>query len=95
MSYPEYPVNAKHTGSSVILFAVEVLDALEDVNIDDSILWKYFETRNIRYNLRLFYQNFGAVCFVSQSGICQVYDYFVVHTEFSMYEGGLISFAST
>jgi hypothetical protein len=95
MGYHEYPVNAKHTGNSVILFAVEVWDALEDVKIDDSILWKYFETRNIRYNLCLFYQNFGALCFASQSGICPVYEYFVIDTEFSLYEGGLISFAST
>jgi len=36
MRYNEYSVNATPTGSSVILFAVEVRDALEDVKIEIS-----------------------------------------------------------
>jgi len=66
MRYKECSVKATHTRSSVILFAVEVWHALEDVKIEICTWWidfvEVFRNRNFRCNFCLFYQNFGSLC---------------------------------
>jgi len=62
MRYNDWTVNATHTHSSVIFFAVEVWDALEDMKIEICTRWldfvEVFRNRNFKYNFCFFYQTF-------------------------------------